>query len=637
MTSKITATASSQKSANEGPENTINGSGIANDLADVNGKAMWMTLSTKSGGTFPAWIQYNFDKVYKLHEMWVWNYNGSSELEMGFGAKSTKIEYLSADDQWTTLGDFELAQGIAEDGYAHNTTVPFQGVAAKSVRITIDETWDSVTQTGLSEVRFFYIPVWAKEPQPAIDSTNVDPTSLTLSWRSGREAASHDVYVGTDANALPKLGTAVTNSFAPADLGLGVKYYWRVDEVNQATNPTTWTGAVWSFATPNFLAIDDMESYNDKDPAIFNTWKDGYEIPTNGALVGNDSAPYAETATIHGGKQAMPFRYGQKTAANVSEATRTFAQAQNWTLAKADTLRLWVRGRPGDLPAGSLPAATSTFDISGGGSDIYQGTDEFRYVYRQLNGDGSITAKIDFQQPTNQYAKAGVMIRAGLEVGALQAYMTTLPGTPNTTGTPTQVEWSFRMPASDATARSVSTTPSPTATWVRITRKGDVITGEYSVDGVTWTGANLTTTPQTIAMGNPVNIGLVVCSHVAGTLGEAKFSNVKTTGNVTGDWLKADIGYTVDGTYAVNTPDTFYVTLTDSGNHTKTVIPTAASPVCTTGVWQAVDIPFTQFAGVSMNSITSMVIGVGDKAGANPPRGAGRLLIDDIGFGCPAK
>ena len=88
-----------------------------------------------------------------------------SELDLGYGAKSTKIEYLSADDQWTTLGDFEFAQGIAEDGYAHNTTVPFNGVAAKSVRITINETWGSVTQTGLSEVRFFYIPVWAKEPE----------------------------------------------------------------------------------------------------------------------------------------------------------------------------------------------------------------------------------------------------------------------------------------------------------------------------------------------------------------------------------------------------------------------------------------------------------------------------------------
>ena len=127
-------------------------------MADVNSKAMWMSLSTKKGGTMPAWIQYDFDKLYKLQEMWVWNYNGSSELDMGAGAKGTKIEYLSADDQWTTLGDFEFAQGTAADGYAHNTTVPFNGVAAKAVRLTINETWGYEFQTGLSEVRFYLHP-----------------------------------------------------------------------------------------------------------------------------------------------------------------------------------------------------------------------------------------------------------------------------------------------------------------------------------------------------------------------------------------------------------------------------------------------------------------------------------------------
>jgi hypothetical protein len=226
-----------------------------------------------------------------------------------------------------------------------------------------------------------------------------------------------------------------------------------------------------------------------------------------------------------------------------------------------------------------------------------------------------------------------VMIRVGLDTGALQTYMATLPGTPNTTTTPTQVEWSFRTPVNDATARSVSTTPSPMATWVRLTRSGDAITGEYSVDGVTWVSTSITTTPQTIVMGSTVNIGLIVCSHVSGTWGEAKFSNVKTTGTVTGEWQKADIGIT---TLPVsNTADTFYVTLTDGAGHSKTVIPTVANPVCTTGMWQSVDFPFSQFTGVTMSSIKTMVIGVGDKT--NPLHGSGLLYIDDVGVGHPAQ
>ena len=32
---------------------------------------MWLSKSRTS----PIWIQYEFDNVYKLHEMWVWNSN----------------------------------------------------------------------------------------------------------------------------------------------------------------------------------------------------------------------------------------------------------------------------------------------------------------------------------------------------------------------------------------------------------------------------------------------------------------------------------------------------------------------------------------------------------------------------------
>ena len=35
------------------------------------------------------------------------------------------------------------------------------------------------------------------------------------------------------------------------------------------------------------------------------------------------------------------------------------------------------------------------------------------------------------------------------------------------------------------------------------------------------------TTPQTIAMTDPVYIGLAVCSHVADQLGQARFSNIR--------------------------------------------------------------------------------------------------------------
>jgi len=96
----ITATASSSD-ADKGPENTINGSGLnANDLHSMEPTDMWLS----SDEPLSAWIEYELDKVYKLHEMWVWNSNDSLELVIGFGIKDVTIEYSTNGTDYTTLG-----------------------------------------------------------------------------------------------------------------------------------------------------------------------------------------------------------------------------------------------------------------------------------------------------------------------------------------------------------------------------------------------------------------------------------------------------------------------------------------------------------------------------------------------------
>jgi hypothetical protein len=339
----IAATASSRNSASETPENTTNGSGLTGDLHGSDYTTMWLSLSSKNGGSLPAWIRYDFDKAYKLHEMWVWNHNTLFESIIGLGARNATIEYSSDGTTWTKLGDFEFAQASGADAYAHDTAVSFGGAAAKSVRITINSNWSGTAQTGLSEVRFFYIPVSAREPQPVTGATGVSP-STSLRWRSGREAVSHSVYMGTDPNALTPAGSSPINSFSPASLSLGMKYYWRVDEVNAAEAIRTWAGDVWSFTTPDYIAIDDMESYNDAaGTAIFNTWADGYNTSTNGSQVGNDNPPYAEKTIVHGGSQSMPLKYDNSSTGS-SETTRTFEPAQDWTFGGAKTLVLYFYG-----------------------------------------------------------------------------------------------------------------------------------------------------------------------------------------------------------------------------------------------------------------------------------------------------
>jgi len=347
----ITAIASSSNSEDEGPENTINGSGLnSDDLHSTENTDMWLSNALNPNA---VWIEYEFDEVYKLYQMRVWNHNTAVESLIGFGLKDVTIEYSVNSTDYTTLGnthEFARASGAAD--YAHNTTVYFSDVPAKYVRITANSNWGGILdQYGLSEVRFFYIPVRAREPNPDSGATDVE-LEPTLGFRAGREVAMHDVYFSTDEQAVIDGNTPVTTvtdtSYGPLSLDLGKTYYWRVDEVNEAETPTTWQGDIWDFTTQEYFVVDDFESYNDLDPAdpesnrIFNVWLDGYDDPTNGSLVGYENPPFAEQTIVHGGSQSMPVFYDNSVG--YSEATLTLTYPRDWTEKGVTTLTIWFRG-----------------------------------------------------------------------------------------------------------------------------------------------------------------------------------------------------------------------------------------------------------------------------------------------------
>ena len=348
----VTATASSASNG-MGPEKTINGVGLnASDQHSTSATDMWMTAK---GTTLPAWIQYTFDKAYKLDKLLVWNSNQALESILGLGADAVTVEYSADGTTWTALGNFEFTQAPGLPDYTADTTVNFNGVAAKSVKLTIKSNWGGVLpQVGLSEVRFYYIPVWAREPGPASAATAVNPQA-PLSWRAGREAASHQVYVSTDKQKVLD-GTApaatVTGTQYEAPITLGQTYYWKVTEVNQAMTPSTWAGDVWSFTTQAYLVVDDFESYDDKNNRVYDAWIDGLaDSAKGGSVVGYDKAPFAERVLVHGGTQSMPLFYDNNKAPRYSEAERTFAPAQDWSKYGITTLVIWFRGDPNNTAA----------------------------------------------------------------------------------------------------------------------------------------------------------------------------------------------------------------------------------------------------------------------------------------------
>jgi hypothetical protein len=174
-----------------------------------------------------------------------------------------------------------------------------------------------------------------------------------LGWNTGEAAASHEVYFGTDADALEAKGSQAlgSESYDPGQLEWDTAYYWRIDEVNDTNPDSPWTGALWSFTTANFLIIDDMESYNnieDGQPGsnrIYIAWEDGITNPANGgSIVGYDLPPFAEQTIVHSGLQSMPFAYDNATGK--SEATLTLTSNTDWTVNGVDTLGIWYIGDP---------------------------------------------------------------------------------------------------------------------------------------------------------------------------------------------------------------------------------------------------------------------------------------------------
>ncbi|MFC1766350.1 LamG-like jellyroll fold domain-containing protein, partial [Planctomycetota bacterium] len=364
LVEQLTATASSQNSADEPPDNTINGVGLNEDGShSQDKKTMWLSAFSDPGA---AWIRYDLPAPQKLNEMLVWNHNTQVEEDLGYGFKDALIEVSTDGVSFTSLGTVELLQ-------AAETTVDLQEVVAQSVRITAQNNWgDLIPKFGVSAVRLYAIPNVARELSPADGEVAVDPVTAVLTWRAGREAAVHDVYVSTDQQAVidgtAPVVTVATTSYVP-DLDLDMTYYWRVDEVNDLEDPAVWAGGVQNFSTAASIVVDDMESYKVN---MWETWADGYEDPTNGALVGNGWEATPETETVHEGSKSMPMTYGDAGIQN-SWTTRSIEDpiVENWSKHGIKSLSLYVHGLAGNVGGQLYVKVNDTqFDYQGAASDI---------------------------------------------------------------------------------------------------------------------------------------------------------------------------------------------------------------------------------------------------------------------------
>ena len=299
----------------------------------------------------------------------VWSFSilpkTASSPDPADGAESV---YPDADLSWMAgfgsklytvyLGDNFDDVNNAAGGLPQGSTIYDPGtlILAKTYYWRVDAS--DIIETYKGDIWSFTTEGAVGNPSPvkgAVDVTQVP----VLTWAPGVFGASHEVYFGTDKDAVKNADTTSpeykgsgnlgSESYEPGQLEWATTYYWRIDEVNNANADSPWTGPLWSFTTVNFLIIDDFEAYNDLDPAdpasnrIFMVWVDGFDNPAlNGSIVGHANAPFAEQTIVHGGLQSMPMSYDN--AVGKSEATLTLTSNRDWTEEGVGVLSLWFYG-----------------------------------------------------------------------------------------------------------------------------------------------------------------------------------------------------------------------------------------------------------------------------------------------------
>lgn len=158
--------------------------------------------------------------------------------------------------------------------------------------------------------------------------------------------------------------------------------------------------------------------------------------------------------------------------------------------------------------------STGEYRVTGGGADIWLGTDAFEFVYRKISGDVSLSADVDFVgKGVEQHRKAALMIRQSLAPDS--AYADVAVHGDGLTAL------QYRPTAGATTQEMRSDVKAPVR--IHIERHGNqfTISAGQTADHMTATG------PVTVAMQDPVYIGLAVSSHNPKVLETAIFSNVR--------------------------------------------------------------------------------------------------------------
>lgn len=274
----------------------------------------------------------------------------------------------------------------------------------------------------------------------------------------------------------------------------------------------------------------------------------------------------------------------------------------------------WLEAKISEAPGTSSYSGptTDTFTISAGGTGIKGGSDSCYLLYRPVQGNVEITARVGALQNTTPHATAGVMLRESTATDSQSVYLSVSPDKGIT-----QTTRSFTGSVS-----SVLNGPSQVApVWLKLVRSGGVqgatasasytLSSYYSNNGVSWTLVG----SQTLTMASAVQMGLAVASNDAAAVSTVMMDGVSALTLVPQPssnlvlWLRSDAGLTVDGSNRVS------VWEDQSGNGNHATPPTLTnSPTLSLRALNG--LPTVQF-----NSTNATRLSITNSATLNPASG----------------
>jgi hypothetical protein len=187
--------------------------------------------------------------------------------------------------------------GFTNGNDAYYVNYQFTAVAGQDLVITatqnlVNQSWHLYGLTN--EIAGPVTKAYGPTPK---DGAQYADIWVSLSWKPGDYAVSHDVYMGDNFDDVND-GTRDSEVFQgnqpvdslyfvagftgyafPDGLVPGTTYYWRIDEVNEADPNSPWKGPVWSFWIPSKKAYEasPADGIMFIDPNVTLTWTAGFE------------------------------------------------------------------------------------------------------------------------------------------------------------------------------------------------------------------------------------------------------------------------------------------------------------------------------------------------------------------------